>query len=276
MAVFHTTMFSNALHRWTEMTAIIPVDKDDGAPLLVRSREELPLKTVMLLHGFSGTHSDWLYGSRIQQLAISHHVAVLCPCGENSFYIDDTKRDALYEAHLCEVLDFSRKVFPLSTKAGDTVIGGFSMGGYGALLGGLKHPELFGGILALSSALITDHLSELTEYPTGLTSSADYYEHTFGRPQAIAGSSIDPRHLVKQLLENGQPIPRIFMACGSEDFLVESNDNFSAYLNSLGIEHTYVKKPGVHDWVFWDAHIETGLDHFFGVPVFDQNPIFQR
>ena len=139
MAVFHITMFSNALHRLTEMTAIVPVEINEGASAGQCPQPEGPMKTVMLLHGFSGTHSDWLFGSRIQQLAMKYHIAVLCPTGENAFYVDDTKRDALYERYLCEVLAFARKVFPLSEKVEDTIIGGLSMAGSGALRTGLRH-----------------------------------------------------------------------------------------------------------------------------------------
>ena len=128
MAVFTTTMFSNSLHRLTELTAIVPVEKAAGIPEELRCQDEAPMKTIMLLHGYSGTHTDWIRGSRIEQLAMKYHVAVLCPSGENGFYVDDRKRDAMYEQFLCEVIDFGRRVFPLSDKREDTYIGGFSMG----------------------------------------------------------------------------------------------------------------------------------------------------
>ena len=82
MAVFRTTFFSNSLRRLTEMTAIVPVERAAGIPEELRAKSDSPMKTVMLLHGYSGTHSDWLYGSRIEQLAMKYHIAVLCPSGE--------------------------------------------------------------------------------------------------------------------------------------------------------------------------------------------------
>ena len=264
MAVFHITMFSNALHRLTEMTAIVPVEINEGASAGQCPQPEGPMKTVMLLHGFSGTHSDWLFGSRIQQLAMKYHIAVLCPIGENAFYVDDTKRDALYERYLCEVLTFSRKVFPLSGKTEDTVIGGLSMGGYGALRNGLRHPELFGGIIALSSALITDELAQQPKHQGNMMASADYYEHVFGKPSEILGSDCDVKYLARQAQSGAYAVPEIFMACGTEDFLLAANDDFSAYLDSIGVRHTYIKHPGIHDWAFWDAHIEIALEQFFG------------
>ncbi len=260
MAIFHVTMYSNTLRRLTELTAILPVEKNKGLPPELQTQTEGPLKTVMLLHGFSGTHTDWLYGSRIQQLAMKHHIAVLCPSGENSFYVDDTHRDALYEQYLCEVLEFARDVFPLSSKKGDTTIGGLSMGGYGAMINGLKHPELFGNIIALSSALITDKLAEQTEQKDNPIASASYFDHVFGKPDIILGSDRDPKHQAKILLKEKAELPRIFMACGTEDFLINENNNFSAFLDEVKIPHVYVTAPGVHDWAFWDTHIEKGLD----------------
>lgn len=264
MAVFQTTMYSNALHRLSEMTAIVPVEAPAMLPPEALAEYDKPLKTVMLLHGFSGTHTDWLYGSRIQELAMRHHIAVLCPSGENGFYVDDNHRDAWYEQYLCEVLAFARKVFPLSDKREDTALGGYSMGGYGAMRNGLKHPELFGGIIALSSALITDKLAEQTEQKDNPMATAAYYDHVFGRPDEILGSDRDTKHLAKLLAESDSPRPRIYMACGTEDFLIQPNNDFDAYLTGLGIEHEYVTTPGVHDWVFWDAQIEKALDWFYG------------
>lgn len=266
MAVFQTTMFSNSLRRLTELTAIVPVEKAAGIPEELRCKEDAPMKTVMLLHGYSGTHTDWLYGSRIEQLAMKYHIAVLCPNGENGFYLDDRKRDALYEQHLCEVIEFGRRVFPLSDKREDTYIGGFSMGGYGALINGFKHPELFGGIIALSAAAITDDLAKMDSYednPNVMASPA-YYEHIFGLPKDIPGSDCDLLYQAKKLAESDNPKPQIYMACGTEDMLVKSSDNLSEYLNSIGLKHTYVKDPGVHNWAFWDPHIEMAFEEFFG------------
>ena len=49
-------------------------------------------------------------------------------------------------------MEFTRRTFPLSSKREDTFIGGLSMGGFGAIVNGLKHPETFGAVCALSSA----------------------------------------------------------------------------------------------------------------------------
>ena len=58
-----------------------------------------------------------------------------------------------------ELIEFTRTVFPISRERRDTTIGGLSMGGYGAIRNGLKHSDVFGNIIAFSSALLTDRLA---------------------------------------------------------------------------------------------------------------------
>lgn len=257
MAVFDITLFSNTLHRQVPLTAILPVEELDipGFPKIDKSK---PFRALYLLHGFSGAHTDWIRGSRIEQLAMMHNIAVFCPSGENSFYLDDKPRDALYEQYICkELIDFTRRVFPISHERKDTSIGGLSMGGYGAIRNGLKHGDVFGNIIALSSALITDNVASGLEQENNPMISSSYFVHTFGKASEIIGSDIDPKALAQKL--TGAVRPNLYMACGSEDFLVEPNRELHKNLTDIGYEHIYLESPGIHDWAFWDNYIEKAL-----------------
>ena len=126
MAILNLTYFSDALRRQTHMTALVPVEEFSLAPGMPVPDKTKPFRTLVLLHGFSGCDTDWLRGSRIDELALMHNVAVLFPCAENSFYINDTARDAMYETLVCqETLEIGRKLFPLSHRREDTTIGGY-------------------------------------------------------------------------------------------------------------------------------------------------------
>lgn len=267
MAVFQFSFFSTALHRNTDVTAAIPV----GGPVFPIPGQEIPtgpLRLLILLHGYSGSHSDWLHGASLDQLAAQHHMAILCPSGENSFYIDDEKRDALYEQFICrELPKVARETFHISDRVEDTFIGGLSMGGYGAIRNGLKNPDVFGGILAFSSALITDGISHMPDEPQpapqgqggGMGMSPGYFIHTFGKPSAILGSDVDPKALAKKVIAGG-PRPRLYMACGAEDFLIEPNRDLHKYLTDIGYEHFYVEGSGTHSWEYWSKHITDSLN----------------
>ena len=107
MATFTFTMYSHALHRQTDVTAIIPAEKPAFPGMPFDPDRKFP--SIYLLHGYSGSHADWLRGSKIQQLAQEHRIAVFCPNGENSFYVDEPSRDANYAAFICEELvEFTR------------------------------------------------------------------------------------------------------------------------------------------------------------------------
>jgi S-formylglutathione hydrolase FrmB len=182
------------------------------------------------------------------------------PSGENSFYLNDEIRAALYEDFICiELPAFCRRFFPLSDKKEDTTVAGLSMGGFGALHSGLAHPETFGNIIALSSALITDEVSRMKEGQGNAIAPYSYYHHTFGPPEQILGSHQDPKALARELAEKKGTIPNIYMACGTEDFLIRENRDFHRYLQNLGILHEYEEGPGIHDWIFWYAYLAKAL-----------------
>ena len=76
------------------------------------------------------------------------------PTGENKFYCDSEISGDRYGKFIAEdLVEFTRDTLPLSRKREDTFIGGLSMGGFGSIVNGLRHPETFGCITALSSAL---------------------------------------------------------------------------------------------------------------------------
>jgi putative tributyrin esterase len=265
MALFDVALFSKALRRRVPMTAIVPVEEVDipGFPKFDKTR---PFRAVFLLHGMTECNTEWLRGTRIELYAALHNVAVFLPSGENSFYLDDPARDALYEQYLCnELIEFTRAVFPVSKERRDTTIGGLSMGGYGALRNGLKHSDVYGNIIAFSSALITDRVAAGLEQKDNPIASANYFAHVFGKPELIRGSDIDPKALARERLASGKPVPNVYMACGSEDILLDVNRDFHEYLAGIGFEHVYEESPGIHDHVFWDAAIQKALTWLDGL-----------
>lgn len=72
-------------------------------------------------------------------------------------------------------------------------------------------------------------------------------------------SDINPKVLVRKLQEQGTKLPGIFMACGTEDFLIEPNRNFRDFLIGRGIPVCYYESAGVHDWTFWREYLEPAI-----------------
>ena len=260
MAVITCNFFSKAMPGMQAFTAVLPVDAPPSAPD-APTYAGGPWPTIYLLHGYTGNHTDWLYHSGITDWAAKHRYAVIMPGCGNAFYLDNTETGEKSGTYVgVELVEVTRKMFPLSHRRENTAIAGLSMGGFGALRNGLYYPDTFGAVIALSSALITDEVAAMTPEKEGNgVAPYGYYRHTFGEPSRLLGSDRDPKKLAVDCLHSGK-MPRIFMACGSEDFAFRINDDFHRHLETIGYPHEWWVRPGVHDFAFWNQSMPAGMD----------------
>lgn len=254
MALVQVNFFSKTLLRTITINAIVPVDK-----MFLTTKGEQPkeFKTLYLLHGVFGNYTDWISGTRLQRWAQDQNLCVIMPSGENKFYVNNEATcDCFMDFISEELVDVTRRLFPLSPKREDTFIGGLSMGGYGALINGLNHTETFGSIICLSAGLILDLIYNSTNDKNTLpVFRRKFFEATFGPIEQLPGSEKDYNALITNLVKSNKEIPNIFMACGTEDSLIEANREFHDLLTQLNVNHTYVEGPGNHNWDFWDEYI---------------------
>ena len=259
MAYIQMNLLSQSLMRTVPVNVILPADKMTfpGMP----KREEKPFKTLYLLHGVFGNYMDWVNGTRIQRYAEEHDLAVVMPSGENAFYLDHPRRGDCYGEFIGkELVELTRKIFPLSVKREDTFIGGLSMGGYGALRNGLKYHETFGHIVALSSALVLEEAVHRTDDDVFFIESRSYAQECFGSLDQALESDRNPKYIVNQLIKRNARLPKIYMACGMQDSLRSVNQDLASFLKDAGAEVCYEEGPGVHEWDFWDAYIKKGIE----------------
>lgn len=259
MAFLQVNYLSQALMRTVTVNVLLPVDKTalPGMP----EPEGAPYKTLYLLHGIFGDYTDWVHGTNIQRWADEKNLAVVMPSGENMFYLDQEKSHALYGEFIGkELVEMTRKMFPLSHKREDTFIAGLSMGGYGALRNGLKYRETFGYIGALSAALIVDDLETRTDESPFFIDTRSYAESVFGDLSKVKESDKNPEWLALKLKEEGSELPQIYMACGADDGLLPTNRKFYNVLKAAGIDAELTVTPGNHEWDFWNRHIKEFLD----------------
>lgn len=251
MVLFRGDVKCRSLQRRTSISVILPADNIhflNGSQDIVPQ----PYRTLYLLHGLYGSDDIFLANTSIQKFAEDHGIAVVIPCGENSFYVDHEKAHAYYGEYVGqELLDITRNIFPLSHRREDTFIAGFSMGGYGAIRNGLKYSQNFSKIGMISAALITDDIINYSEDSNVLRDNS-FYESCFGDITKIKNSDKDPKYLI----DNCGDIPEIFMACGENDFLIEKNMDFYDFLKSRNIDANFIMAPGEHTWEFCDKYIK--------------------
>ena len=259
MAFIQMNLLSKTLMRTVPVNVILPADKMvvPGMPV----REDKPYKTLYLLHGVFGNYTDWVCGSRIQRYAEENDLVVIMPSGDNAFYVDQPAGNNFYGEFVGrELVELTRKMFPLSHKREDTFIGGLSMGGFGALRNGLKYSDTFGYIVSLSGALHLEQMAARTEDAPFFLESKSYAEACFGDLSTVLESDKNPRWLVKQMKKAGKDLPKIYMACGEQDGLLPVNKDMAQFLEIQGADVTFEIGPGNHEWDFWDAYIKKAID----------------
>ena len=260
MAWIQCNFFSTSLMRTVPINVILPTDKMVFSPEQ-KDKEQKPFKTLYLLHGIFGNYTDWLSGTRIQEWAQDKNVAVVMPSGENSFYVDKEIPGQQYGTFIQkELVEFTRKTFPLSHKREDTFLGGLSMGGYGAIINGLNAPETFSAVCALSAATMEGRFDHLKSGSPNIFDNKEYFEMLFGDLDQFVGSNKDYAAAAQKIVETDAQKPKFYVACGTEDFLFDANIIFKDKLIELGFDVTWVQDAGAHDWPFWDKYIYKVLE----------------
>ena len=113
MALMTISFYSHCLGRTVPMRALVPIDASD----IAMDSPVKPLPALYLLHGLHGSENDWLTYTRVALWARQKGVAIFCPAGENSFYVNQDAQGKSYLRFLGEELPaFTRRMFPLSHK----------------------------------------------------------------------------------------------------------------------------------------------------------------
>jgi enterochelin esterase family protein len=197
---------------------------------------------LYLLHGFSDDASGWTAVGRahiIMDNLIAQGKAkpmlVVMPLGYGTMEIVTSNRsfsdpnlrqrsfDRFRDALLGEVLPEVEKTYRASKERGSRAIAGLSMGGAESLFVGLNAINRFAYIGAFSSGGLPD------------------FEKSFAAVDAKSTSQL-------RLL---------WIGCGTEDRLIESNRKFIAWLKSRDVKLTAVETPGAHTWMVWRRYLST-------------------
>lgn len=217
---------------------------------------------IYLLHGRSGSETDWSYKGRAVQTVEKWNaegklrdVIVVMPSDgghdRGTFYADWYDGSGHFEQYIIYDLlgEIDREYRTLASRNG-RVIGGFSMGGYGAFMLALRHPDKFGAAASLSGAF-----GKFEDFP--LWERA----RIFGPPGGPHERKYDLNVLAEQS-ESYAYRPELFFNCGLDDFLLDGNRYFQKKLDELKYRHFYEEHPGEHNWEYVVNHLPDVLEFF--------------
>jgi len=126
------------------------------------------------------------------------------------------------EALLTEVMPRIEKMYRVSKDRNSRAIAGLSMGGSESLLTGLNTLDRFAWIGAFSSGGMSEDFN--AAFPS-LGSNAN------------------------------EQLRLLWIACGTEDRLIEINRKFREWLKSKDIRHAGIETPGQHTWMVWRRNL---------------------
>ena len=256
MSFSQVNFLSETLSQNVSMIVIMPERGPFG------SDAELPYKTVYFLPGYSGDCMSICTMLGIRRQAELKGLALVMPNGQNAFYIDHPERNANYSKFIGEeLITRTRDMFRLSDKREDTYIAGISMGGYGALLNGLRYRNVFSKVAAFSPA--ADPYLLLADPEKGGFGSAEFANY-FGTKEEYDNG---PWNILKGYAETPkEELPELFVGCGDHDIAVDSQVKaFRKALNDAGVPFKNWETKGNHDYDTWDKMLDPAFSFLAGI-----------
>lgn len=239
---------SRALGRNLEFHALLPRPQSQFTDAAA-SMELGKKKSLWFFHGVGDNAETVLLRTDLAGLCDEHDLIVLLPSVENSFCLDVSESLRWREALAEELIPYADAVFGLSQRREDRLIGGISMGGYGACQLGLTLPGRFGKIFCLSGAL---DLRTAVRFSRACGISL---------PEPLTEKGVEARADwdLPALLERTADRPEIYLVCSEMDSVYRSNVRFARRAEELGYAVERRTAPGLHDWAFWAANLPAAV-----------------
>ena len=212
-------------------------------PNYARSSEKYPV--LYLLHGAGGDETGWTENGRAH-LILDNLIAsgtlkpliVVMPYG-NAYAPGSPLADGAdamrrqrsgFERDLIEdAIPFVQANYRVHADRDHRAIAGLSLGGAQALGIGLSHTDLFSRVAGFSPAL-------------GAVTS----------PQA---GGLDFKTLIADAKQVNDRLKLLWVGCGTEDTLFNSNKEFDALLTTGGVKHSFKVTGGAHTWQVWRRYL---------------------
>jgi enterochelin esterase family protein len=234
------------LHRHFYRSAVVGDDRDYYVytPPGYDPHESKRYPVLYLLHGFSDDAGAWTAVGRAHVIldnliaagkAKPMLVVMTLGYGAPEFvtrrfaaFRDPALRQRNYDrfrdALITEVIPQVETVYRAAPDRESRAIAGLSMGGAESLFVGLNALDRFAWVGSFSAGGL----------PEG---------HAATFPALSAADNARLRLL--------------WIACGTDDRLIEANRALHTWLDGKGVKHTYVETPGAHTWMVWRRNLAT-------------------
>ena len=260
---------SPSVGRKMKYNIVLPAKYDQG---------EQRFPVLYLLHGFTNNYTEW--GKQgIPSYVRAYDLIVVMPDGGNSWYVnwaksEDGQKNNWEDAIIKDLVGHVDSTYRTIAKREGRAINGLSMGGFGGLMLGLRHPDMFCSIGSHSGAL------SMRSRPMTALRAARRFRRKQARSRPSANPAIgiegfssqaerspkgqmfdsaenaaahDPFQLVLKVPRD--KLPHIYLDCGTEDGLIKYSKAFAQLLMEKNIPFTYGQSPGAHNAAYWTREV---------------------
>jgi putative tributyrin esterase len=237
---------------------------------------------LYLLHGLSGNYTGWASMGAGRAIR-GRDLIIVMPDAGNSWYLNwaesgEGQKNAWEDFLVKDLIGHVDATYRTVAGREGRAINGLSMGGFGGLALGLRHPDLFCSIGSHSGALALarsagERLRSGREQPKRKNQPSDrpnpaiqiegFRSQVERTPKgklfakAEDADAADPFKLV--LAVPREKLPHIYVDCGTDDGLITASRDFAKLLMENKIPFTYSESPGGHNGQYWSREIGTSV-----------------
>jgi len=193
---------------------------------------------LYLQHGYSGDAQGWLNGPAnvildnliaegkakpmLLVMSLGYGVPEFVQRGSPDLSLLKRNYDGFRDALLTEVIPDVEKSYRVAKDRNSRALAGLSMGGAESLYVGLNAVTMFAWIGSFSAGGMLEDYN--ATYPA-------------------LDSKVNDR------------LRLLWIACGTDDPLIDANRKFREWLTSRGVKFTAIETPGMHTWMVWRRNL---------------------
>ncbi len=217
---------------------------------------------VYLLHGHGGSEWSWVRAGAALETAEAlvatgelPPLHLVLPGVGNSWYVDSERHGPVATTLLDGLMPALEAELAVDTDRRGLI--GLSMGGFGTLHLGLREPERFRLLGALSPAVFEPDAA----FPD---IQLNLFAGAFGEPfDPSLFAAADPFNRIPLAAAAARP-PHFYLAAGADDYFGLEIGTFAFYraLDEAGVTAQVRILDGQHDWAFWRDQLPATLRRF--------------
>jgi enterochelin esterase-like enzyme len=171
-------------------------------------------------------------------------------------YVNDIKGEWRYEDFFFqEFMPFIEKTYRIKPDKHYRAVAGLSMGGEGAFIYALHHPELFSSACPLSAGTGPKSIEDMktNKKYMGMEGVSDADLQAYFKRYSVLS-------LIENMPEDQKNAVRWYIDCGEDDFLIEGNSLVHLAIHKKGITHEFRMREGTHSWTYWRESLPEVLE----------------